>query len=479
MLSTAKGTALGSAKSPLAIGGYMRKAKWLLLLVVFAMVVAACSSDDDETTTTTAGGDASSDTTTAGNEYTDVDVSGTEVSVFAAPTGDEGSSIQKTFDIYNEATGGMVTYEGSDDFESQLRIRVDGGNPPDIAITPQPGSICVLGDAGEIVALEDMGLDIAALEAAHGSYFMNLGKCADGKHYSIPTNANYKSIVWYNKVAFDAAGYAIPATWDELVALSSQMVADGTTPWCIGLGSDAATGWPGTDWIEDIMVRTAGAEVYNQWSNHEIPFTDPVVQAAFDKFGEIMFTEGFVLGGADGVAAIDFRDAPNPMFNDPPSCLMHRQASFISNFFPEGVELGVDAAFFPFPAIDTSLPAAAMGGGELAMVFNNRPEVAAALLAYSQPALQCIQASGAGVPGIERISANAETPNSCYVTDTVKTQAAAVAAALGANGFVFDGSDLMPPAVGQGSFWTGMIDWTRGTPTADVLATVESSWPSS
>lgn len=455
----------------------MKRAKWLLVLVVFAMIVAACSSDSSDDTTTTTAGDGGGDDMT--NEYTDVDVSGTEVSVFAAPTGDEGASIQATFDVYNEATGGTVTYEGSDDFEAQLRIRVDGGNPPDIAITPQPGSICVFADAGEIVALEDMGMDIAALEAAHGSYFMNLGVCADGKHYSIPTNANYKSIVWYNKPAFEAAGYAIPETWDDMVALSSQMVSDGSTPWCIGFGSDAATGWPGTDWIEDIMVRTAGADVYNQWVNHEIPFTDPAVQTAFDTFGEVMFGEGFVLGGPDGVAAIDFRDAPDPMFNEPPSCLMHRQASFISNFFPEGVELGTDAAFFNFPAIDTSLPAAAMGGGELAMVFNNRPEVAAAILAYSQVPLQCIQASGAGVPGIERISANAGTGEECYVTDTVKLQAGAVAAALAGNGFVFDASDLMPPAVGQGSFWTGMVDWSRGTPTADILQTVEDSWPSS
>lgn len=465
----------------------MRRAKWLMLLVVFAMVVAACGGDDEETTTTagddaaattTAAPDAETTTTAAEGDDAAVDLAGTEVSVFAAPTGDEGDSIQATFDIYNAASGSTVTYEGSDQFEAQLRIRVEGGSPPDIAITPQPGSICVFADDGKIVALEDMGMDIAALEAAHGAYFMNLGKCADGKHYSIPTNANYKSIVWYNKPAFEAAGYTIPETWDDMVALSAQMVADGTTPWCIGLGSDDATGWPGTDWIEDIMVRTAGADVYNQWSNHEIPFNDPAVQAAFDKFGEIMFAEGFVLGGAEGVAAIDFRDAPNPMFNDPPSCLMHRQASFIANFFPEGVEAGVDADFFNFPAIDTSLPAAAMGGGELAMVFNNRPEVVAALLAYAGPDLQCEQASGAGVPGIDRISANANTPLDCYASDTVRLQAEAVAAALAGNGFVFDASDLMPPAVGQGSFWTGMIDWTRGTPTAEVLDTVEAGWPS-
>ena len=170
----------------------MRKAKWLLLLVVFAMVVAACGDDDDATTTTA--GEAGGTETTAGssgNEYTDVDVSGTEVSVFAAPTGDEGASIQATFDVYNEATGSVVTYEGSDDFEAQLRILLDGGNPPVIAITPQPGSICKFADAGDIVALEDMGLVIAALEASLGSFFMNIGVCSDCKHYSIPTNTFY------------------------------------------------------------------------------------------------------------------------------------------------------------------------------------------------------------------------------------------------------------------------------------------------
>jgi alpha-glucoside transport system substrate-binding protein len=457
----------------------MRRARWLLLILVFALVAAACSSDSDDDTTTTGADSGGSTETTPGatNEYTSVDVSGTEVSVFAAPTGVEGDSIQKTFDVYNEATGGTVTYEGSDDMEAQLRIRVEGGNPPDIAILPQPGSICEYADGGDIVSLEDMGMDIAELEAVHGAYFMNLGVCDDGKHYSIPTNANYKSIVWYNKPAFETAGYEIPETWDELVALSSQMVADGTTPWCIGLGSDANTGWPATDWIEDIMIRTGGADVYNQWANHEIPFTDPAVQLAFDTFAEIMFAEGFVLGGADGVAAIDFRDAPDPMFNDPPSCLMHRQASFISTFFPEGVVLGEDAAFFGFPSIDTSLPAAAMGGGELAIAFEERPEVAAAMLAYSQVPLQCIQASGAGVAGVERISANAGTPATCYTTDTTKLQATAVAAALEGNGFVFDASDLMPSEVGTGTFWTGMIDWTRGTPTAEVLEAIETSWP--
>ncbi|HEY5890873.1 MAG TPA: ABC transporter substrate-binding protein [Acidimicrobiia bacterium] len=451
----------------------------IALLGVFALVLAACGdgSGGGDDTTTTAAPDGSEPGT--GNDFTDVDVSGTEVSVWGAPTGDEGSSIQATFDIYGESTDSTVTWLGSDSFEQDLRIAADGGSPPDIAISPQPGSICEFADAGQLTSLEDMGFDIAALETAHGAYFIGLGECADGNHYAIPTNANYKSIIWYNKPAFEAGGYTIPTTWDDLIALSQDLQDDGITPWCIGIGSEAATGWPATDWMEDIVVRTAGADVYDQWVNHEIPFNDPAIVEAAETFGEIMFHEGWVLGGADQVSAIDFRDAPTPMFDEPPSCMLHRQASFIANFFPEGTVPGTDADFFSFPSINPDLPAAAMGGGELAMVFDNRPEVVALLTAYSEPALQCVQASpkGHGVAGIERISANANTPLDCYESETVTKQAEAIAAALAGNGFVFDASDLMPSAVGQGTFWEGMVNWTRGESTADVLQAIEDSWP--
>jgi alpha-glucoside transport system substrate-binding protein len=457
----------------------MTRFKFLGLLLALVLVAAACGDSGSDTTAAAGGG---------GDGGGGADISGTEISVFAAPTGDEGQSLQGTFDVWNAETGATATYEGSDSFEEQLRIRVDGGNPPDVAITPQPGSICTFADNGDLVSFEDMGFDIDALFAAHGQYFMDLGKCADGEHYAIPTNANFKSIIWYNKPAFEAAGYAIPETWDDLIALSDQILADGTTPWCIGFGSDAATGWIGTDWIEDILVREAGSEFYGQWVNHEVPFNSDEVKSAFNTLGEVLFADGYVLGGPSEVPAIDFRDAPDPMFNDPPSCMLHRQASFIANFFPEGVVSGVDADFFTFPTIDGN--GGAMGGGELAMVFNDRPEVRQFIADYAGPTYQCVQASteapGSDLGGhgvltegnpVERISANANTPNDCYQSDTVRKQAAAIAAALGSNTFVFDASDLMPPDVGQGTFWDGMVDFARGTSTDDVVNAIENAWP--
>ena len=133
------------------------------------------------------------------------------------------------------------------------------------------------------------------------------------------------------------------------MALSDQIVADGGTPWCVGFESGAATGWPATDWMEDIMLGTAGPDTYDQWFNHEIPFNDPAVETAGQEFGDIMFHPGYVLGGADKTPSIAFGDAPLPMFEDPPGCWLHRQANFINAFFPEGAKAGVDYDWFPFP----------------------------------------------------------------------------------------------------------------------------------
>ena len=184
-----------------------------------------------------------------------------------------------------------------------------------------------------------MGFNIDDLNATFGEYFMSLGEY-NGEHYGIPTNINLKSMVWYPKDDFDKAGYKVPTTWDEMLALSDQIVADGGTPWCVGFGSEGATGWPATDWIEDIMLRTAGLDTYAKWATHEIPFNDPSVLNAAKIFGDVMFHPDYVLGGADQTPSIAFGDAPLPMFDDPPGCWLHRQASFITAFFPETAKAG-------------------------------------------------------------------------------------------------------------------------------------------
>ncbi len=432
----------------------MKRVRWLVVLAVFAMIAAACG-----------GGGGTADKA--------------QVNVFGAFSGTEAAAVQSVIDDKLADKDYVATYEGSDSFEEQIKIRVDGGNPPDIALYPQPGAVVEQAKAGNAIALEDLGFDMAALEATFGPYLLSLGEY-NGKHYGLPTNTNIKSLVWYPEPAFSDAGYTPPTTWDELIALSDKMVADGNTPWCIGFGSDAATGWPGTDWIEDIMLRTAGADLYDQWVSHDLAFSSPEVKRAFELLGDVAFADGYVLGGADQIPAIDFRDAPDPMFNSPPACFMHRQASFITQFFDaqDGRTLvgGTDYKVFAFPDIDPGKKGALIAG-ELGAIFNDRPEVREFLNDFISTDLQCAQ----GGTDAGRISPNVNVGPDCYKDAITATAAGAVVDALKINGARFDASDLMPSVVGAGTFWTAMNDYVKGGPgTLDgILAEVDASWPSS
>lgn len=431
----------------------MKRMKWLALLAVFALVAAACGDDD------TSGGGG--------------DFAGEAISVFGAFTSVEADAVNSVIaDGFNADTGADAFYEGSESFEEQIKIRVEGGNPPDIALYPQPGAVIEQAEAGNAVALEDLGFDMNDLNDKFGEYLMSLGEF-DGKHYGIPTNVNSKSLVWYNKPVFEAQGYETPTTLDEWTALADQMLADGFTPFCIGTGSDAATGWPATDWMEDIMLRTAGADVYDQWVAHDIPFNDPAVLRAGGVFESIWGHDGYVLGGAAAIPDIDFRDAPDPMVADPPGCLMHRQASFIVNFFPEGTTVGTDIDVFPFPDIDPGVKGSLIAG-ELGAVFNDTPAVRAFVSWFIDADTQCSMGSQEGV---QRISPNTGVGTDCYSDPIIGTISGSIVDALKAGGARFDASDLMPSAVGQGSFWTGMNEWMRGTPMETVFQNIEDSWP--
>jgi alpha-glucoside transport system substrate-binding protein len=282
-------------------------------------------------------------------------------------------------------------------------------------------------------------------------------------------------MVWYPKDDFDAAGYTVPTTFDELIALSDQIVADGSTPWCVGFESGGATGWPATDWMEDIMLRTAGPDVYDQWVTHDIPFNDPAIATAAEVFGQVMFTDGYVLGGAADTPSIAFGDAPGPMFQDPPGCWLHRQASFINAFFPEGTEAGVDYDWFPFPPIDQE---GILFAGELAVIGTggNRPEVKDFLDQFMAETIQC--AIG-GETASSRISPNVNVGPDCYANELLAGASEVLTEALASGTGRFDASDLMPGAVGAGSFWTGMVEYMQSGPEAlpGILDDIEASWP--
>ena len=440
----------------------MRMRRLLIPLFAFALVAAACGDDDD------AGGD--------GGDGGGGEDSG-RVVLLTAMEPEEVSAVQTIFDdMINADADYTAEVEAAGNFEEQLQIRAEGGTL-DLAAVPQPGAVRQLAADGSIVALEDLGFDIAELEELFGEYFLSLGEY-EGKHYGMPTNINLKSMVWYPKEEFDAAGYEVPETWDDMLALSDQIVADGSTPWCVGFESEGATGWPATDWMEDLVLRTAGVDVYDQWVNHEIPFDDPAIKEAAERFGEVLFTDGYVLGGAEATADLAFGEAPGPLFQDPPGCWLHRQASFINSFFgnfAEGLEAGVDYDWFPLPPIEQD---GTLFAGEFTVVGSDRPEVRDFLEKFIAQDVQCEMG---GVEASSRISPNIDVGPDCYANQILADASVVLTDALENDTGRFDASDMMPPEVGSGTFWTGMIDYVRGGPSVldQVLADIEASWPES
>ena len=205
---------------------------------------------------------------------------GEEVLMFGAPAtdGPDGKAIQASFDAFEEETGIIVTYVGSENFESEVQAQMEAGNPPDIALWPQPGAVRDAAERGFLIPMADLDVDMDAYRNNFSPYLVGLGE-VDGVAYGGAHAVNLKSIVWYQPAEFEKRGYAVPATWDEMIALADQILADGMTPFCFGMQSNGATGWLATDWMEDIMLRTGqGTASYDKWVNHEIPcllYTSP------------------------------------------------------------------------------------------------------------------------------------------------------------------------------------------------------------
>ena len=312
-------------------------------------------------------------------------------------------------------------------------------------------------------------VDVDKLNEQYSSAWTNLAT-VNGQLSGVFYRAGTKSIVWYPVEAFDAAGYDIPQTWDEMLTLSDTIVEEqGVAPWCISIFHEGVSGWVATDWLEDILLRTAPPEIYDQWVAHEIPFNHPEVMEAAEIMSDIWFNEDYVYGGTDGIANIFVGDTQTPMFEDPPQCWFHRQAGWIPDFWPEGTEAGVDSSFFYLPPIEAEYGKPVLGAGDVFAAFDERPEVLAVMefLASPESAKGWLEAGGF-------ISPNRNVPLDWYGSYVDRTQAEILA---NADTLRFDASDLMPAEVGAGTFWSGMVDWVGGDDTEEVFQAIEDSWP--
>ncbi|MFK7870797.1 MAG: ABC transporter substrate-binding protein [Roseobacter sp.] len=401
------------------------------------------------------------------------DLTGQTVEITGAWTGNEKEQVDAVFDYFEAATGATVNYSGSDSFEQDIVISAQSGSAPNLAAFPQPGLAADMASRGFLTPMPDGAAAWVADNFAAGQSWVDLGTYADDNgednFYGLFYRVDVKSLVWYSPIAFDEAGYDIPQTMEELKDLTDLIVEDGETPWCIGLGSGAATGWPATDWVEEMLLRTQEPGVYDQWVANELKFDDPAIIAAMEEFGYFALNDDYVDGGAEAVANTDFRDSPAGLFSIPPKCYMHRQASFIPNFFPEGTQAGEDVDFFYFPAYESKdLGKPVLGAGAL-FAITNPSEATNAMIEFLQTPIshELWMAQGGFLTPHKGVNP------ATYASDTLRAQGEIL---QNATTFRFDGSDLMPGEIGAGAFWTGMVDYVTGTPAAEVAEGIQKRW---
>ncbi len=404
-----------------------------------------------------------------------MDLSGEQVTVFGPFLGPDQELVESVLAYFAEATGADVKYSGSDSFEQQVMIDAEAGSAANISIFPQPGLASDMAKRGFLTPLGDDTAAWVKDNYAAGQSWVDLatfeGATGADDLYGFFFKVDVKSLVWYSPENFEDAGYDIPASMEELKTLTDQIVTDGGTPWCIGLGSGGATGWPATDWVEDLMLRTQPADVYDMWVSNEIGFNDERVIAAIEEFGYFARNDDYVAGGAGAVASTDFRDSPKGLFSSPPQCYMHRQASFIPAFFPEGTEVGegADADFFYFPSYaGKDLGAPVLGAGTLFAMTNESKGAKALMEFLKAPIAHEVWMAQEGF-----LTPHTGVSTALYGSDALRGMGEIL---LNATTFRFDGSDLMPGGVGAGSFWTGMVDYAGGKDAAEVAKGIQDSW---
>jgi DNA-binding SARP family transcriptional activator/ABC-type glycerol-3-phosphate transport system substrate-binding protein len=396
---------------------------------------------------------------------------GTRVRVSGVRTGRDADWLRAEFAAFSDRTGVTVTYTEDSNLERSLGTG-QLQEEHDVIVVPQPGWVGSEVAADRLMEL-GMYLPREQLVADYGSYLTSLVTVGPGgahlgetgSLYAVPADANVKSLVWYVPHRFAAAGYQIPATWQELIDLSDRIVAAGGTPWCFGEDSGSASGWPATDWVEDLLLQEEGPEVYDAWVDREIAFADPRVRGAFERLGELFFTEGYVHGGTNIALATPFWAAGYPLFDDPPGCWMYHQASFIGAFFPPELEADTDVSAFPTPSFTDGHRDLLLTGGEFAMVYTDRPEVRALVQHLASPDF-----GREMVDWPAFIASNQRFETDLYPEQWRRDAATALAQAQQQDRLRFDGSDLMPSWLGQNELWSAMLDYLRGGP--DTLDTI-------
>jgi len=450
--------------------------------VAAALLLAACGSSGDSgsSTSPSATGSSTASVDPACADYASYGThDGTKVTIFTSILPPEQQKYEASWVQFEKCTGIDVVYEASDQFEAQLPTRIAGGNAPDIAFIPQPGLLQKLvSKGGPVAAPQSVADNVSKFWTPAWKTYGEV----DGTFYAAPLSANMKSFVWYSPQTFKTKGYTIPTTWDELFALSDKMAADGMKPWCGGIESGGATGWLATDWLEQIVLRTQGPDVYDQWVSHEVKFDSPQITEAMDTVAGWMKNDKYVnagIGDVKTIATTAFQEGGKPILvSQGAKCGMYQQASFYAaqwDTFQKGAKIAEDGDAYAFylPPIKSDVPTPIVGGGEFVTAFADRAEVQAFQTYLASDTFATLKVEQGGW-----VSANNGVPATAY-KDTISTLAAKYLTDP-ASTFRFDASDMMPAAVGSGAEWKQMTAWFgEGKPTQEVLAAIDAAWPAS
>ena len=379
----------------------------------------------------------------------------------------EAASFKAMVAPWEQLTGGAVDDQATRDITAIVTTRVEGGNPPDIAVLSQPGLMQRFAKDGKLVALDSF-LDMNRIRNDYSQAWIDL--CTvDGKLYCTMLKVDHKAIVWYNPKQFSANGWRVPSTWDEMIALSDQIVAAGKNPWSMGVESGGASGWPGTDWVASILLAESGPEVYNQWVNHQIPATHPAVTSAWEKFGQMVHTEDYIPGGPDFALSTGFVPASYLLYESPPKAFMYHLAGFIGGEvekqFPDLV-VQEDYDYFLFPTINPQYAGAVTGSADIVVMFNDN-ESARSLMGYlSSGAAQQIWVSRGGFTSANKTVSleNYGDPLARKVAEQLTT----------AKVFGFDIDDSWGGDA-QATFWQGVLEYVGGADLGTVLKQIEAA----
>lgn len=392
---------------------------------------------------------------------------GGTVTVLGVWGGSEQDSFLAMVKPFEDATGVKVEFTGTRDLNAVLTTQVQGGNPPDLAGLPGPGQMAQYARDGKLVDLSNV-LDVSTYESQYAKTWLDLGT-VDGQLVGIFIKAAVKGLIWYDPKVWQANDFQIPQTWDETMSLSQQMADSGTTPWCVALESGAASGWPGTDWLEDIVLRQSGEQAYNDWWQGKLAWTSPEIKQAWETWGKIVADPKMVYGGANTMLTANFGDVGTPLFTDPPGCYMAHQASFITDFFVQNnpdLKPVDDFDFFGFPPFNPDTPVSTEIAGDLFGMFNDTPQARALINYLTTPEAQAIWVQRGGA-----ISPNQAVPLSDYPDELSRKAAERLTSAEIA---VFDASDMMPEAMNS-AFWKAILDYVQTPDSLDnILQNLDS-----